>query len=144
MGGCSNKNGLISKLCSSLCLTESRRHPGSSMVRRFQTFRLNVLGTEDSKITSPRSWSKWEELGLNSDLHNPSWDSKLCESLLTPSCPLGLLTPHHHPTQAPPPLGELSYLEMWVHSIDPPRIPELAQGPRQQRRGTGVRIIEEP
>jgi hypothetical protein len=59
------------------------------MVRRFQTFRLNVLGTEESKITSPRSWSKWEELGLNSDLQNPSWD--LCEPvLLTPSCSQGL------------------------------------------------------
>lgn len=42
LGG-SNKNGPTSKPCFLLCSTGSGRHPGSSTVRRFQTFKLSMV-----------------------------------------------------------------------------------------------------
>lgn len=76
-----------------------------------------MLGTEEPKITSPRSLSKREELGLNSDLQIPNRDSKLCEPLLSPSCSQGVGTPEDSnssplPYPATATLGELSYLVM--------------------------------
>lgn len=54
-----------SKPCFILSYIGRRRHPGSSPVRRFQTFKLSMLATMESKMTSPRPSSRWEEAGLN-------------------------------------------------------------------------------
>lgn len=108
-----------------------------------------MLGTEESKITSPRSSSKWEELVPTQTCRTLAGTLNCVNhrSLLPvprDSEPSRTLTSHHHTTQALPrwvssPIGKCGYTS--ISSLDPRSSSRLWPNKGEE---LGVNVTDEP